>query len=292
MIDSTRGVLFPSRLPTFHRLPPPPAATDLVVWFWIPEWNLPAGVTSRQDVVAYPALNLVVEPHAVSLAGATTKASHRDINGDGWAVGALLRPAATAALTDSPAEILDKVLALEAPELHDAVSAAMATQLPGTATNSDGNSRRSGAIARSDSDSRHAGAIAGCDGDGRRAGAVAAFSSWLAARVGTLTAAERHANKLGDVFMGDDPAQSLSEAAARLAVSERTLQRMAHRYVGITPAAMIRRRRLQDAAERLRANRDVDLSTLASELGYADHAHLTRDFRVVLGMTPTAYRDT
>ena len=92
--------------------------------------------------------------------------------------------------------------------------------------------------------------------------------------------------------MGDHPARSVAEAAARLAVSERTLQRIAHRYVGMTPAAMIRRRRLQEAAERMREHPDGDLATLATELGYADHSHLTRDFRVVLGITPTGYRET
>ena len=34
----------------------------------------------------------------------------------------------------------------------------------------------------------------------------------------------------------------------------------------------------------------VDLAALAAEIGYADHAHLTRDFRAVLGFTPSSYR--
>jgi AraC-like DNA-binding protein len=53
---------------------------------------------------------------------------------------------------------------------------------------------------------------------------------------------------------------------------------------------MIQRRRLQEAAERVRTDPEVDLSSLAADLGYADHAHLTNDFRTVLGFTPSAYR--
>ncbi|MGO2683442.1 MAG: AraC family transcriptional regulator, partial [Microbacterium sp.] len=34
----------------------------------------------------------------------------------------------------------------------------------------------------------------------------------------------------------------------------------------------------------------ADLAAIAAELGYADHAHLTNDFRVVLGITPRSYR--
>ncbi|MGB4136954.1 MAG: AraC family transcriptional regulator, partial [Microbacterium sp.] len=35
MVDPTRGVLYPARLPEFHRVPAP--APELAVWFWIPE---------------------------------------------------------------------------------------------------------------------------------------------------------------------------------------------------------------------------------------------------------------
>ncbi|WP_447648393.1 helix-turn-helix domain-containing protein [Microbacterium forte] len=90
--------------------------------------------------------------------------------------------------------------------------------------------------------------------------------------------------------MEEGAADSVEEAATRLAVSLRTLQRLAHRHVGVSPAAMIRRRRLQEAAEHLRLHPSVDLADLAADLGYADHAHLTRDFRNVLGIAPRAYR--
>lgn len=259
MVSATRGVLYPSRLPEFHRLPPAASARDLAVWFWIPEWDLDAGRSSRQEIVGYPALNLVVEGDAVVLAGATTRAAHRDLRGSGWAVGALLRPAAVAALTDDPAAIVDGWQAVDAPQLASAVGAAMR-------------------------------ATEGQAGEERRERAVAVFSDWLAQRVGPLSDASHHANTLVDVLLGADAADSVEEAASRLAVSVRTLQRLAHRHVGVSPAAMIRRRRLQEAAERLRLDPGLDLARLAADLGYADHAHLTRDFRSVLGIAPRTYR--
>ena len=45
------------------------------------------------------------------------------------------------------------------------------------------------------------------------------------------------------------------------------------------------------AAQRLREDRAVTVSRIAAELGYADHAHLTADFRRVLGLTPSGYRE-
>ena len=64
MVDSFKGILYPARLPTFHRVPAPASVTDLVQWFWIPEWDIEPGHTSRQHVIAFPASNLVVQKDA------------------------------------------------------------------------------------------------------------------------------------------------------------------------------------------------------------------------------------
>jgi AraC-like DNA-binding protein len=258
---ATRGVLYPARLPAFHRLPPPPTVEHLVRWFWIPEWDLAPGRVSRQAIVSYPASNLVVEPGLVGLAGPTTRASHRDLSGTGWSVGALLRPAAVPAFTDDPTALRDRYVRLDLPDLHRDVAAAMTT--------AQGDRR---------------------DGDARRSAAVDAFAGWLAERVPEVDDDALLANALADTVESDPTLSRLQDLAARLAVSPRTVQRLARRHVGVTPVAVIRRRRLQLAAERVRTDPEIDLSVLAVELGYADHAHLTNDFRTVLGFTPSGYR--
>ena len=90
--------------------------------------------------------------------------------------------------------------------------------------------------------------------------------------------------------MTDSDILRVDDAAERLRVSARTLQRLAHRTVGLSPAAVIRRRRLQEAAQRVREEPGVALAEIAAELGYADQAHLANDFRSVLGFTATEYR--
>jgi AraC-like DNA-binding protein len=256
MTGSGRGVLFPERLPSFQRLPAPAGVSDLVRWFWIPEWDLPPGTTSRQEVVAYPASNLVVERDLVGLAGPTTRRTHRDLVGTGWAVGALLRPAAVAAFVEDPTTVRDTYRCLDLPDLHAVVSEAM---------------------------------LAG-DRGARHGGAVRAFSAWLLARVPALTDEARLANSLSDLIEGDRDVLHPADAAARLGVSTRTVQRLAKRYVGLPPSAMIRRRRLQEAAERIRTEPALELAGIAADLGYVDQAHLTNDFRTVLGHTPSRYR--
>jgi AraC-like DNA-binding protein len=57
------------------------------------------------------------------------------------------------------------------------------------------------------------------------------------------------------------------------------------RRTGLHPKWLLQRRRLQEAAARLRSG-GTDLARLAADRGYADQAHLTRDFRTVTGLTP------
>lgn len=256
MPGSTRGTLYPDRLPAFYRLAPVRAAEPLVRWFWITRWSLPEGEVSRQDLISFPALNLVVENGMVGLAGPTTRADHTDLAGSGWAVGALLRPAAVPVFTSDPGSLRDGYDPFEAPDLYLGIEAAMANDTA----------------------------------EGRTV-AAERFGAWLEARAGEPSEEALLANRLAE--LAEDPGvRRVGTLAEQLAVSERTLQRLARTYIGLSPAALIRRRRLQEAAERLRDDPDADLAGLAAELGYTDQAHLTNEFAHVLGFTPARYRRT
>ncbi len=76
---------------------------------------------------------------------------------------------------------------------------------------------------------------------------------------------------------------------AQLSSRPRALQRLFRRYVGVSPKWVIRRSRLQNAAQALAASAEVDLVGLALDLGYADQAHFVRDFKELVGATPGAY---
>jgi AraC-like DNA-binding protein len=253
---------------------------DAVVHFWVPEWDLPPGQTSRQVVLSYPAFNLVVQPGApegsLALYAPRSTVSYRLLSGQGWAVGALLRPAALPALhgavdgaITSARAMVDSCVSLDQPNLVSGIAAVMATDAPR-----------------------------------RQEAAVATLAAWIRARMAAVGAPNHEgmlANALLDLVDALPSADAgsphrplprqVGEAARRLGTSTRTLERVALRHTGLTPAALIRRRRLQDAADRLRRDPTLDLARLAREVGYADHAHLTRDFREVLGFTPSRYRD-
>ena len=78
-------------------------------------------------------------------------------------------------------------------------------------------------------------------------------------------------------------------AARRHATSERTLQRLFRRYVGVGPKWVLQRARLHDAVDRIDSGRAADLAGLALELGWFDQAHFTRDFTALVGQSPAAY---
>nr|WP_307871998.1 helix-turn-helix domain-containing protein [Actinoplanes palleronii] len=235
-------------------MPPPASVAALVRWFWIPEWQIAPGRVSRQYLIAFPASNLVVGPDGVELSGPSTRRSHRDLSGTGWAVGALLRPAAVPAFTAAPAELKDTAQPVDLPDLQKWVTEAMT----GPAD--------------------------------RHRLAVDAFADWLAGVVPAPSPEALLANAMAELIDADPAVLRVEDVAARLHVSTRTVQRLARRYVGLPPLTMIRRRRLQEAAQQLRDDPGTSLAELAAQLGYADQAHLSSDFSTILGLTPSAYR--
>ncbi|RMI14479.1 AraC family transcriptional regulator [Cellulomonas triticagri] len=247
-----RGILFPERLPTFTRVPAPESLHGLVRWCWLPRWDLPAGVVSRQEVLPFPASNLVVEPGGVRLHGPSTRASHRDLTGSGWAVGLLLRPAAWTSLPGGPAAVRDTSVPLDEPDLLATVTAAMA---------------------------------AGADDE-----AVAVATGWANERLAPPDEGGLLADAFEDLVAGDRDVVRVDQAAERLGLTVRAVQRLARRYIGVAPLAVIRRYRLQEAAQRLREDPSVTIAAVAAGLGYADQAHLSADFRQVLGLAPRDYR--
>ncbi|UJW34983.1 helix-turn-helix domain-containing protein [Saccharothrix sp. AJ9571] len=79
--------------------------------------------------------------------------------------------------------------------------------------------------------------------------------------------------------------------ADALGMNARALQRLFAEHVGIGPKWVIRRYRLHEVTERLSAGSVVDWAALAAELGYADQAHFTRDFKSMFGESPTHYAE-
>ena len=80
--------------------------------------------------------------------------------------------------------------------------------------------------------------------------------------------------------------QTVAQVAAELQLSTRQLERLFLRGVGISPKAFARQQRFARATGALAHVRS--LAELAAACGYADQAHMARDFRAFAGLAPSA----
>jgi AraC-like DNA-binding protein len=85
------------------------------------------------------------------------------------------------------------------------------------------------------------------------------------------------------------PDARVEHLAAQHHVASRTLQRLFRRYVGVGPKWALKRLRIHQATEQLAGTNPREWTELALSLGYYDHAHFIRDFRLIVGRSPAEY---
>ncbi len=245
--------------PPVHRLVPSPDLADHVRRYWLPVWSLPPGEVTVQRVLAYPVCQLVVTDTYATLVGPTSGLSTQELTGSGWAVGAMLQPAAgTLVAGRTVDQLVDQRLPLTE-----------VTGLAGETLTDD--VRRIVGEAADDPDVRMQAVLV------------------MEAALRGLPAIDEEGllvNAIVEHVEGDSSVQRVSQVCEKFAITERSLQRLTARRIGLGPKWLIQRRRLHEVAGRLRGAEPPDLARVAADLGYSDQAHLTRDFRQVTGLTP------
>lgn len=248
---------------TIFRYPPPSDLRELVERYWIPVWRVPAGRDAPQHVLRYPVCLIVITEEYARFYGVESGLSTTVLTGEGWAVGVMLTPAAGTLLTGVElAALTDRVL--EVPEVLGDAGRDAVEQIRD--------------VMRRDprSPDTHRRAMAVYD---------EVLRSYLPV--------DDEGRLVNDVvaFVEDNPdVLRVEQVRTQFGLSERSLQRLVHRRIGLTPKWLIQRRRLQEAAGRLR-EKPASLSEVAAVLGYADQPHFVRDFKNVVGMTPGAFAD-
>ncbi|HSU02109.1 MAG TPA: AraC family transcriptional regulator [Nocardioides sp.] len=248
------GVSRPS--PPIHRYAASPHLADLVDRFWIPVWSLVE--PSTQSTLQHPVCLVVVSNTYARFYGVARGRSSVTLEGDGWAVGTMLTPAAgrlllgrsVSSVTDRWIE-LDPLLAPRHADLVARVRAAMATAPADPASH---------------------------------AAAIGLVEDWL----GTHLPVDEQGLLVNRMvsWLRDHPEVSrVADVARELGLTERSLQRLSDQRLGLGPKWLLQRRRLHDAVEALKAGR-TGLAEMAATLGYTDQAHFTHDFRTMTGMTP------
>lgn len=90
-------------------------------------------------------------------------------------------------------------------------------------------------------------------------------------------------------LLADDPTRTLGELARELAVSPHHLSRIFGAATGTSVTTYRNRLRVRAALERI-ADGERSLTRVAADLGFSDHAHLTRTVQRETGLTPSDHR--
>ena len=203
-------------------------------------------------------MNLAFEPAGASVYGVDTKIFSRRLAGEGKALGVRFRPGGLRPFHAQPISGLnDRVVpadGLFGPAANQAQAAVMAD---------------------------------GADDDAM----IAAASGLLRERRPVPDPVVDQVAGLVGRITEDQALRRVAQLAEVSGLSERKLQRLFSDYVGVSPKWVMRRARLHEAALRIEADGagSVDWAALAADLGYADQAHLTRDFSATLGVPPSRY---
>ncbi|WP_235480767.1 AraC family transcriptional regulator [Agromyces sp. Leaf222] len=233
----------------------------LVRHVWIPRWNLPPGVVIEQGVLEYPSANLVIDATSAAMHGPALGRGFQRLEGTGAAFGALLQPGVAHLLVAGRmSALVGSSIPLGALRLAPDASTA---ELP---------DRVRSAVAAGDD-----------------AAAVAVFERWLRAQRLELDADADLLRRIVELAETDRGILRVDQLADACGIGARALQRLVHERLGLTPKWLIGRYRMQEAAQRLAASDPPQLAELAAELGFADQAHFSRQFRAVIGETPRRY---
>jgi AraC-like DNA-binding protein len=256
-----RGVLHPDEAKARFRLmrqEPAPALAPFVDFHWILRWDLRGQPPHEQAILPHPNVNLAFEAAGAAVYGIDTKLFARTIEGRGKVLGVRFRPGGFRPFWNAPVS-----------QLNDRT--VPATELFGSAAEQ---TRQAIMNAASDAAMIKCAEQLLCDKRPDR--------DPVAEQVAALTAR----------IIADPELRRVDLLAAAFGMPVRKLQRLFAEYVGVSPKWVMRRARLHEAAERADGGRRVDWAQLAADLGYADQAHLTRDFTATIGVPPSRYATT
>jgi AraC-like DNA-binding protein len=257
--EGKRGILRPlaeGKLFRLERFQPEGDLRVFVDRFWSVRWDLTAGEPYASETLPNPSVNVSVEPGKSAVYGIVKRKFTAMLEGNGQVIGAKFRPAMFAPFAPLPAASLTgRVVSL-------------------------GEIWGVGASGRLEREVLEA---------GRTAEKVGLLEAFLRRRLPPRNAEAEHAAHAAELALADREIATVEDLADRCHVSVRALQRLFRRWVGAPPKWVIRRARVQEAAERVAEGGRVNWARLASELGYFDQTHFIKDFRAQIGLSPSAY---
>ena len=257
--DNFAGILDPAgsaRNYGLNRYMPSAQLAPFIEHYWVVSWDLPEGVSYEAEVLPHPNLNVAFTRERGWITGVTTGKYSYEVKGSGIVLGVMFRPGGFRPFFGRPvAELMDRTL-------------------------------DTGAVFPAASEAARLALMAEPD---RQRMVAAAEATLVGGGLPEVDPNIAVAAAIVELARIDRSIVSVAELARRAVVNERTLQHLFQHYVGVGPKWVIRLYRLVEAAGRATAETAPNWTEVAHELGYADQAHFTNDFRKIIGRPPTDY---
>jgi len=253
-----RGVLRPDLAAgrfDLVRLAPSAPLAPFVEYYWIVRWDLRGQSPHEQTILPHPNVHLVFEVSGTGIYGVDRSLFVRQLSGLGEALGVRFRAGCFRPFWGAPiSQLSDRVVP--------------ATRVFGPLAEK---TRQAIMLAETDADmASHA-------------------ESLLYSALPERDPVAEQAARVVALITSDSSLRRVDQLSLAVGLSVRSLQRMFGDYVGVSPKWVMRRARLHEAASRADDAEPVDWAALARDLGYADQAHLTRDFTATIGVPPSRY---
>ncbi|PRY38077.1 helix-turn-helix domain-containing protein [Umezawaea tangerina] len=236
-----------------HSFPEPaPDLAPFVDHFWAVTWDLTGQPPYRQLVVPNPTVQLSFRAGGAEVHGVGRRSGFKVLDGVGRVFGVAFRPGCFRPFLGRPAStITDRVLA--AADLFPDVPARAMAEAPDEAAQ------------------------------------VLVAQDFLRSVRPERDPTAEHVADVVALVAAEPGITRVDVLAERLDTHVRSVQRLFAEYVGVGPKWVIRRYRLREVTDRMARSGAVDWAGVAAELGYADQAHLARDFTAMVGESPTRY---
>lgn len=231
---------------------PSSALAEVVETYWMTRWNLDGQAPHVAELITDPCVHVAFEAGKSRVVGVNTKLFRRELSGTGLIRAVKLRAgAAKVLLPRGPIAAWNDTVT----PLREVFPKAVERLV-----------------------------LSGTDQQ-----AFAELEHWLHATMRPVDSEVRLAVGVVERITRSTDITTVKQVCALAGLSTRPLQRLFRDFVGVSPKWVIRRQRLRDVALRLERGGSGSLAELAADLGYADHAHLTRDFKRATGRVPSVF---
>jgi len=253
----TRGVLYSKKSEknyTLSRIKPSEELSALLETYWCVYWDLRGRPAHIQENIPDPCINMVFEENNSRVVGAVSNRYAVELTGRGNIFGIKFRPGGFYALTQSEvSRFSDSSMSIS--EFFGCESRDLIESI---------NTAESVSLK------------------------VELAEAFLSPKIPRSVDSVVRINKIIDRIKCDSTIMKVAHLSESFGVSERTLQRLFKRQVGVSPKWVIRKFRMQEVLSQIEEG-NYDWQRLVGQLAYFDQSHFINDFKNVVGMAPTEY---